>query len=77
MNKINIEKDYFSIRIFISGLQHFFIKRKEVISIQSWIIQEDKYIIEYSTKDRDIKCVYEKFEDWQEILKQLSQIDFN
>jgi hypothetical protein len=76
-SKIRVETDFYSLSIYINDRLHLKINLKQIIAIQSWINRKNKYIIEYSTKDQDIRSEYQHKEDWQEILKQLSLIDFN
>jgi len=68
--KIKVETNYNSLRIFINGILHLSIKKNELISVQSWLI-ENLYIIEYTTKDTEILTEYVDRETWETILKGL------
>ena len=76
-NNIKVENDFYSLSIYINNCLHLKINLNQIIAIQSWTDRRNKYIIEYSTKQRDIRSEYQHKEDWQEILKQLETIDFN
>jgi len=74
---IKVETNFYQLRIYIDDLLHLSIKLKDLLAIQSWGHRKDKYIIEYNMKQTTVKSEYQNKKDWQEILKQLSLIDFN
>jgi hypothetical protein len=63
------------VKIFINGLLHFSIKYNDIISIQTWIMSNGWYCIEYYVKGKEesILSEYDDFEKWSAIVKLLNE----
>lgn len=70
------------IRIYCKGLLHLWIKRDELVSIQSWIEERPKngwhetwFCIKYYYRDgTTVLSEYEHEEHWEEVLNELKRI---
>lgn len=71
-NKYTISTKGNFIKIFISGILHFSINQKELLSIQSWINGNDWYCIEIYTEHREILLEYDDFKKWTSIINLLN-----
>ena len=74
-NNIRVETDFYLLRVFINDYLHFQIKIKDIKAIQSFKERKNRFIIEYSLKERDVRCEYQQEADWLEILKQLQNLE--
>ncbi len=74
---IKLETNFYSLKIFIDNTLHLSLKIKDVVAVHSWIHRQNKYIIEFTLQTTTVKCEYQDKAIWQEILKQLEQIEFN
>lgn len=72
---IQVFTTLYHLRITISGLLHFSIKLDQLIGIQSWIVSNSSFRIEYYTKTGKITCEYDDELKWTTILKGLELID--
>lgn len=73
VTNITCESDPEDIRIFINGTIHLFLKRKELVSLQSWYINKGCCVIEIYTTSRDIILEYNSVEKWKFILNLLNE----
>ena len=70
---ITCEADPEDIRIFINGILHIFIRRSELVCLQSWYINKWCCKIEIYTTSRDIMFEYNSVEKWKTILNLLNE----
>lgn len=61
------------IRIYINDILHFYIRRTELISLQSWYVSKNYWCIEITTTTKNINLAYNSLHKWQTILKLLSE----
>ena len=73
--KIEVVTSFTHLRIYINGLLHFSVILDELVGIQSWIVSQRSYRIEYYLKSRKIICEYDSRQTWESILKGLHEID--
>lgn len=64
-----------NLRIKINGLLHLSIKLEDLIGIQSWIVSDSKYCIEYYTRGSKILCEYDNKKIWKYILEGIENIE--
>ena len=63
------------------GITHFRCDRRELLGLQSWIVNRGRvtpvYAVQIYTKcGRDITLEYDKFDKWREVLDKLDGISF-
>lgn len=77
MAKYSINVEDGLIRIYITGLVHLMLKKKELIGFMAWMIGDEspKYRIEFYLKSRVVFTEYDTPEKWKEILRLLDRGD--
>lgn len=73
--EIKVFTTLYHLRVTISGLMHLSVKLDELVGIQSWIVSNASFRIEYYTKTGKITCEYDDKLKWITILKALQEID--
>lgn len=80
MSNISIYSNRKEIRLYFDDKLHLWLKKSELVSVQSWIQEstieniasgfsgKNVFVIEYMTKLYPVKTEYGKREDWEEIL---------
>jgi hypothetical protein len=71
--KVELKINHYSIKLYIDGLVHLFIWRKEFVGFQSWSDGNNKYAIEFTTTTNCITIEQDKKEKWVQILKTLDE----
>lgn len=73
MPQITVSTGIYKHRILINGIAHLSINIDELVGIQSYHDELNKFTIEYYLKTRTIKCEYDREDTWKEILKLLHE----
>lgn len=69
-----LELNQYTLKLFIDDLMHLYIKRVDLIGIQSWVdYNSGYYCIEYTLKNRDILTEYDDITKWKSIVKLLEE----
>ena len=63
------------LRVYIKDLLHLSIDLSELVGIQSYTYNNDRWHIDFITKTAKIECWYTSKELWESILKGLDQIN--
>jgi len=71
MVNIQVKVEYDRLKVYINDLLHLHINTKGGLHIQGWV-DNNLYMIEYTSPAGRVKSEYEKKEIWEEILKQIN-----
>ena len=66
--------DHYSIRIYFGEVLHLYVKRLELLGLQSWRDGEHSYSIEFTLTGGSITAEYDDADKWRVILKALDDI---
>lgn len=72
--KITAKRDHHFFKIYFGKLPHLIIKMEDFIGLQSWIDNENLYVIEFHMKNGNILSEYVNKNHWEKILKLLDEI---
>jgi hypothetical protein len=75
INKITCHSDHRDLRIYIDGLLHFHILKKDYVMLQSYLVGDKKkiYHIDLHTSTTLMELEYEDKIIWEEILKLIDE----
>lgn len=62
-------------RIYIDDLVHVSINIPDLVGIQAYAWSDDRWHIDFYTKTTTIECWYTNKQIWEDILRQIDQID--
>lgn len=63
------------LRIYIDDFIHISISLTDLVGIQSYSYKGNRWYIDFYTKTTKIECWYTNKQIWEDILKQIDQID--
>ena len=69
---VELKIDHYTIKLFIDGYIHVFIRREQFVGFSSWSDGNNKYAIEYYTITNSILTEQDSKEKWLSILNELN-----
>jgi len=70
--KVTVEVGHYYFKVFIDGVIHVCIDRKQFTGITSWYDCETQCSIEWITKTNRFKTEYDSVEKWKQVLKAIN-----
>ena len=69
---VELKIDHYTIKLFIDGYIHVFIRREQFVGFSSWSDGNNKYAIEYYTITNSILTEQDTKDKWLSILNELN-----
>ena len=69
---VELKIDHYTIKLFIDGYIHVFIRREQFVGFSSWSDGNNKYAIEYYTITNSILTEQDSKDKWLSILNELN-----
>lgn len=74
MSDIAVSRDFYALRIHISGVLHVHIDSDKFIAMQAWCDSEHSFTVEYTLAGGTLRTEYTDEAKWKAVLAGLEQV---
>ncbi len=72
--KVEVQLNFYDIKILVNGLPHVYLSRKEFVGFQSYFENESKCSIEFHCKGGVVVTTeYDSMDKWKAVLRELNK----